>query len=42
MLAPVRILDSEQMEKAIGEPVEKIAYVRAPDDVRIELIQLRS
>jgi catechol 2,3-dioxygenase-like lactoylglutathione lyase family enzyme len=42
LLEPVRVLDSEQMEKAIGLPVEKIAYIRAPDDVRIELVQLRS
>ncbi len=42
LLGPVRTVDSERYERALGEPVAKIAYVRAPDDVRIELVQIRS
>jgi catechol 2,3-dioxygenase-like lactoylglutathione lyase family enzyme len=42
LLEPVEERDPDRMEAAMGEPVKRIAYVRAPDNVRIELIEMRT
>ena len=41
LLEPVQERDPDRMQAAIGDPVQRIAYVRGPDDVRIELIEMR-
>ena len=42
LLEPVQTRDPDQMQAAMGEPVQRIAFVRAPDEVRIELVELRT
>ena len=41
LLEPIQSSDPDQMQAAMGEPVQRIVFVRAPDDVRIELVELR-
>ncbi len=31
--------DPDRMQAAMGKPVQRIAFIRAPDDVRIELVE---
>ena len=42
LLEPIQERDPDRMQEAMGEPVQRIAFVRAPDQVRIELVELRT
>ena len=41
LLEPIEAYDPEEMARSTGMAIERIAFIRAPDEVRIEVIQLR-